>query len=133
MYLTFKQNNMKKAELKELIRKEDFIFNENGKELFAKIEEKNTDAYGERCISYAEEWGRLMQLEITKGITVAACAELCSQQADYDGISGYMYGMAVKILSDCWLYGESLRKWHNKEYNHQGEGVVNPAIITIGK
>lgn len=27
---------------------------------------------------------------------------------------------------------EELRKWHNKEYNYEGDGVVNPAILTIG-
>jgi hypothetical protein len=26
-----------------------------------------------------------------------------------------------------------LRKWHNKEYNYEGEGTVNPAILTISK
>ena len=43
-----------------------------------------------------------------------------------------MYGCAVSILSQCWKYGEELRKWHNKEYNYDGDGVVNPAVLTIG-
>jgi len=42
-----------------------------------------------------------------------------------------MYGASVQVLSQCWKYGEDLRKWHNKEYNHEGEGVVNPAIVTV--
>ena len=42
-----------------------------------------------------------------------------------------MYGCAVSILSECWEYGEELRKWHNKKYNHGGDGVVNPAVLTI--
>lgn len=53
-------------------------------------------------------------------------------EADTEGITGYMYGCAVSILSQCWKYGEYLRKWHNKEYNYDGDGVVNPAILTIG-
>lgn len=27
---------------------------------------------------------------------------------------------------------EFLRKWHNKEYGYDGDGVVNPAVITVG-
>lgn len=43
-----------------------------------------------------------------------------------------MYGVAVRILSLYWEYGECLRKWHNKEYGYDGDGVVNPAVITVG-
>ena len=59
-------------------------------------------------------------------------AERCGFKADEEGITGFMYGCAVNILSQCWEYGEYLRKWHNKEYNYDGDGVVNPAIMTIG-
>ena len=62
-----------------------------------------------------------------------AHAEKCSHDADTDGITGFMYGAAVSILSNHWKYGELLRKWHNKEYGHEGDGVVNPAVLTIGK
>lgn len=48
------------------------------------------------------------------------------------GHKGFMYGVAVSILSQCWEYGECLRKWHNKEYGYDGDGVVNPAVITVG-
>ena len=60
-------------------------------------------------------------------------AKRLSHEADKEGITGFMYGCAVNILSKCWVYGENLRKWHNKEYNYDGDGVVNPAVITIGK
>ena len=56
-------------------------------------------------------------------------ADKLSHEADTEGITGYMYGCAVSILSQCWKYGEYLRKWHNKEYNYDGDGVVNPAIF----
>lgn len=59
-------------------------------------------------------------------------AERLSHEADTEGITGFMYGMAVSILAQTWEYGELLRKWHNKEYNYEGEGTVNPAIITVG-
>lgn len=60
-------------------------------------------------------------------------AEKLSHEADTEGITGFMYGCAVSILAQCWEYGEELRKWHNKEYDYDGDGVVNPAILTAGK
>jgi hypothetical protein len=93
--------------------------------------EANSDPYGKASIDFARSWAILMQIEIEKGSTVAECAEKTSNEADVDGITGFMYGCAVSLLSQCWEYGEDLRKWHNKEYGHEGDGVVNPAIITI--
>jgi hypothetical protein len=58
-------------------------------------------------------------------------ASKTSHEADIEGITGFMYGTAVKVLTDCWKHGEDLRKWHNGEYGHTGEGVVNPAVMTI--
>ena len=58
-------------------------------------------------------------------------ADKCSHEADTEGITGFMYGCAMIILAQCWKYGEYLRKWHNKEYGYDGDGVVNPAIIGV--
>ena len=58
-------------------------------------------------------------------------AKRLSHKADTEGITGFMYGAAVSILSQCWEYGECLRKWHNKDYGYDGDGVVNPAVITV--
>ena len=52
-------------------------------------------------------------------------AKQLSYEADRDGITGFMYGAAVSILSQYWEYGECLRKWHNKDYGYDGDGVVN--------
>lgn len=60
-------------------------------------------------------------------------ADHLSHEANIEDITGFMYGMAVNILSQCWQYGEELRKWHNKEYNYEGNGVVNPTILTVSK
>lgn len=94
-------------------------------------EKSNTDSYGGRIISYAKEWAKLMQIELNEGKELKDIAEKTSHEADYDGITGFMYGASVQVLTDCWKHGELLRKWHNKEYNHAGNGVVNPAILTI--
>lgn len=98
--------------------------------------DKNEDAYGRACFTFAERWADLLEAEISNSDDVMKVlmndADKLSNQADTEGITGYMYGCAVSILAHCWKYGEELRKWHNKEYGYDGEGVVNPAIITLG-
>ena len=93
--------------------------------------ENNKDPYGLGIIRYAQKWANLMEEEISNGKQVKDIADETSNTADTEGITGFMYGCAVKILADVWEYGEELRKWHNKEYNYEGNGVVNPAILTI--
>ena len=99
--------------------------------------DKNSDGYSRACFTYAERWAELLEVEIRKTDDVMKCidenADRLSHEADTEGITGFMYGCAVIILSQYWEYGEELRKWHNKEYNYDGKGVVNPAIMAIGK
>lgn len=92
---------------------------------------KNTDPYGGACYDFAEAWAKLMQAQINQGVKVKDCADKTSYEADTMGISGFMYSAAVSILSQTWKYGDELRKWHNKEYDYEVEGTVNPAILTI--
>lgn len=94
---------------------------------------KNSDAYGSACFRYAETWADMMELHIADGKQVKDVADKTSRDADKEGITGFMYGMAVNILTNCWEHGEELRKWHNKEYEYEGDGVVNPAVITVSK
>jgi hypothetical protein len=89
------------------------------------------EGYGEATIEFAECWAKLMQSEIKQGKTVVECADKTSFELGFLGITGFMYGMAVNILSRSWKHGEELRKWHNKEYGHEGDGVVNPAVLTL--
>jgi hypothetical protein len=96
-----------------------------------KSREANTDSYGKAVLDYAEGWAKLMQVEITKGRNLAEIAKSTSYELGFMGITGFMYGCAVNLLSACWIHGEELRKWHNKEYSYKGKGVVNPAILTI--
>jgi len=92
----------------------------------------NKDAYGGCIYEYAEGWAKLMQVGMSEGKRLEDIAEKTSHEMGFLGITGFMYGAAVSILSQCWVHGEALRKWHNKEYKHEGDGVVNPAILTIG-
>lgn len=100
-------------------------------EIWNKCVESNKDPYGSYVIRYAERWANMMEAEIDKGAKVKDIAGKTSHEADTEGITGFMYGCAVNILSNVWAYGEELRKWHNKEYDYEGDGVVNPAILTI--
>lgn len=97
------------------------------------IDKQNGDEYGLACFRYAENWANMMEKEIAEGKEVKDIAKELSFWADTEGITGFMYGMAVSILAKCWEHGEELRKWHNGEHNHEGDGVVNPAILTVSK
>lgn len=92
--------------------------------------DKNNDGYGGACFEFAESWARLMQKEIQDGKLLIDIADATSHELDFLGITGFQYGMVIGILSKHWEHGEALRKWHNKEYNHEGDGIVNPAILT---
>ena len=99
---------------------------------------KNLDPYGHRCFTYAEDWAEKLEKLIEESTddaqkVIIDNAKQTSHEADTDGITGFMYGVAVSILSKCWEYGEYLRKCHNKEYDYEGDGVVNPAVITISR
>ena len=99
----------------------------------------NIDPYGRACFIYAEDWACLMEAKIKEGIPLDDCAKNTSHEADTDGITGFMYGNAVSILSNCWRHGEKLRIWHNIETQIKDEGekanekgtVLNPAIVEI--
>ena len=96
----------------------------------------NLDSYGHAIYTFAERWAELLEKAIEEStdnpqkVIVDNADKLCTK-ADLEGITGFMYGAAVSILSQCWEYGEYLRKWHNKEYDYEGDGVVNPALLTI--
>lgn len=101
----------------------------------------NPEPYGLECFNFAERWANIMEEKISMGEKLETFAQKSSHEADTTGITGFMYGMAVSILSQCWIHGEELRKWHNLdtqignegEKANSGSGVLNPALINIGK
>jgi len=112
------------------------------KETWDKIVEVNTNTekdpmgYGLAIIGYAEKWADLMEKKMSEGKELKDIWKKASHDADEDGITGFMYGMAVQILNDTWKHGEELRKLHNLdiqigEANKSG-GVLNPAMMRIG-
>lgn len=93
----------------------------------------NKDPYGRRCFTYARDWADLMEAEIQQGKKLEDVAEETSKRADYDGITGFMYGMAVAILCDTWVHGQQLRVWHNAKWgNPDAKEVINPALVEVG-
>lgn len=98
--------------------------------------DKNSDGYSRACFTFAERWAEMLEQEIERSgenpqKVIINNADKFSSEADTEGITGFMYGCAVSILAQMWEYGEELRIWHNKEYNYSGDGVVNPAVLTI--
>lgn len=100
----------------------------------------NKDGYGAAVMSYAERWARMMQVEIDRGAIISDVAKRLSHEADLEGITGFMYGCAVSMLSQCWEHGELLRRWHNlsTQIGNEGEkanesgGTLNHAVLVIG-
>lgn len=99
----------------------------------------NQDPYGKGVWTYAERWADAMEAAMADGASLTAIAKETSHSADTDGITGFMYGCAVSILSQVWEHGDELRRWHNldTQIGNEGEkanesgGVLNPAILNI--
>lgn len=133
----------KESRFQENLKVASFHFSEGGEEKWNKSVEANSDGYGGGIINYAKVWAYLMEKEIEKLNHLTLINEVptfvltkdimdsTSSEADGEGITGFMYGCAVSILSQCWKYGEQLRVLHNKQYGQTGEGVVNPAVLTL--
>lgn len=98
------------------------------------VEINSKDGYSAGVVTYARRWAKYMQYLMKKhDKDLVLIADEASKVADIEGITGFMYGCAVNTLSQLWKYGEELRKWHNKDYGYEGDGVVNPAILTVSK
>lgn len=102
--------------------------------------------YGKACFTFAERWARKLQYvidtcpETPLDEVMKRHADRLSHDADIEGITGFMYGCAVSVLSFCWEHGDALRRWHNLdtqvadegEKANESGGVLNPALLTIG-
>ena len=101
--------------------------------------EANQDPYGKAAVDYARSWAELMETRMDNGERLEDIAKETSHTANTYGITGFMYGAAVSMLSWAWEHGEELRTWHNldMQIGNEGEkanesgGVINPALLTI--
>jgi len=90
---------------------------------YADWKAKNDDPYGGACFLYAEAWADLVEKALVEGKKLEDVAKDLSHEADKNfGITGFMYGAAVQILSLAWVHGEELRRWHNLDCQIEDEG-----------
>lgn len=95
------------------------------------VDVNSKDGYSHAVVTYMNRWADMMEAEMESGKSLPDIAKQTSCDADIEGITAFMYGCAVGALSEFWEYGEELRVWHNAQYGHHGDGVVNPAIFTF--
>lgn len=93
----------------------------------------STDEYNKCIIDYAVLMTQFMEfLHKYHNRSVAQSFDIASHYSNsLYGVTGYMHGAAVNIISNLWKYGEEVRVYHNKMFNYSGDGVVNPAVISI--
>lgn len=104
-----------------------------------KTVEVNSDPYGKAGVDFARRWAEMMEEKINNGEQLKDIARQASHEADTEGITGFMYGCAVSVLSQVWIHGEELRRWHNKDTQigdegdkaNESGGVLNPALLNI--
>lgn len=85
------------------------------------------------AFNYTSAWGKYMQYLIEyEQKQLEEIAEYSSHFVDIYGITGNIYSTAVEILSECWKYGEELRKWHNSKYRVSNtDSVVNSSVLKL--
>ena len=94
----------------------------------------NSDPYGKCCVDVAR---RVMEL-LDEQAEFDAHKLIC--QADDDigagGITGFMAGAVASMVSVCHSRGDEFKSAWNKMYQTDdekpAEGVINPALISIG-
>lgn len=116
------------------------FINDEAKALWEKGLENNQDPYGLGCYRYASELATQAENEIKKGKALnAELFERVSGSADTEGITGFMYGVAISLLCHAWVHGKALAAWHNGNYMEKEKAdeaaergqVVNPAILNF--
>lgn len=78
----------------------------NKKEYQDWFDKNSNDPYGKRCFTYAEDWANMMESKLEQdGVLNKEIIEKFSNDADTDGITGFMFGASKSILKECWIYG----------------------------
>jgi hypothetical protein len=80
------------------------------------FETNENEPYSKVCFDYAELWARLMEKSLTEGKTIPEVKDDLDRQVhDCFGVTGFQHGCIISILSECWEYGDQLRRIHNLE------------------
>lgn len=76
--------------------------------------ELTQDGLNNAVISYAERWADMMEQRISDGASVSEAAAQTRYEANQENLSWFMYGNAVRLLSNFWEHGEGLRQWQQE-------------------
>lgn len=88
--------------------------------------------YDRAIIRYIILWVQYMEyLNQKYGMKISDIWDNCSNLADIEGVTGFMYGAAASIISRVWQHGEEFRKCYNAKWNYYGDETVNPAVLTL--
>lgn len=98
--------------------------------------ELNTDPYGKACVDVARE--AMMMLdndeEFSRDIDTHRLIVKADERACAGGITGFMAGCVAHMITVCHDRGLEFQSAWNSHYGvTSDEGVVNPAILTIGQ
>lgn len=87
----------------------------------------NQDSYGFGVIEVASKLGK----NLDDGMTPADAEKAAVKDS---GITGYMMGVVAQVIWTLHPRGEEFKKYFNSEFgaDPEAEGIVNPAIMTIG-
>ena len=100
-------------------------------------EVNSKDMYSRGTIEFMVRWAELLEKKIEENPdipaedTIRKYANETSDEADIDGITGFMFVCAVNLLSKLWIFGKELNNWHNGKYGYEGEGTVNPTTLYV--
>ena len=96
-----------------------------------KCVENNKDPYGAACIMVAR---RVMEiLDVVGEFDPHDIICRADKETKAGGITGFMAGCAAQMVSHCHSRGEEFKAAWNKQYDPKPrEGVINPAILTVG-
>lgn len=73
------------------------------------IVDKNRSAYGKATVRYCLRWAYMMEDEITAGNELTKdIIRKTSDQADDEGVTGFMANWALGALKRFWFYGDML-------------------------
>jgi len=112
----------------------------NNKKLWNECVKVNKDSYGKACVDVAREAMRLLDTPDYKEIDdVHALISVASNNAEIEGITGFMVGCVASMIATHHSRGEDFRvKWNLKyQIRDEGEqanksgGILNPALLSI--
>jgi hypothetical protein len=85
---------------------------------WAKTVAANTDGYGACGMRYAARWANMAEAAMVatdRTETTSEIIERTSNEADTEGITGFMHGCAVSILSQVWTHGDAMLAWKKEK------------------